>query len=81
MPPDHDPHPCGDEGHNHDHEHDLSFELGPQDNLFSQVDLQNVTVLNAAGEEGSIVIKPWDRRLDETKARMLRCTGHLCLLS
>ena len=63
MPCDH----CSSEDLEHEHGQDS----GPQDNLFSQVDLVNLRVLNAIGEaatgDGSAVIKPWDRRLDETK--------------
>jgi hypothetical protein len=63
---------CSDEAHVHDHDHAHdSLGLGPQNNLFPQVDIQNVRVLNAAGDaasgDGSVVIKPWDRRLDESE--------------
>ncbi|KAJ6541276.1 galactose-binding domain-like protein [Mycena sp. CBHHK59/15] len=61
----HDAH-CGHESTEHDHEHD-STDLGPKDNLFSQIDRDNVVALNALGQ-GSTVIKPWHERLDEEKS-------------
>jgi hypothetical protein len=69
MPQDHDHHRCTDQAHphDHDHSHDAS-DLGPQDNLFSQIDLDRVTVLNGVDPaQGSDVIKPWDQRMDEDK--------------
>lgn len=63
-------------GHCHgdanDHDHDSGSDLGPRDNLYSQVDLDNVVALNSAASgpdngRGSVVIKQWDQRLDETK--------------
>ncbi|KAG2018094.1 hypothetical protein CC2G_007544 [Coprinopsis cinerea AmutBmut pab1-1] len=51
------------EGCGHDH---LGNDLGPQDNLFSQIDQSNVVALNGV-QEGSVVIKPWHERTDETK--------------
>lgn len=63
-------HHCGDESHDHDHDHppDIS-DIGPKDNLYSKIDLDNSVVLNAT-DDASIrdVIKPWHERLDETKA-------------
>ncbi|KAF7297550.1 PITH domain-containing protein [Mycena kentingensis (nom. inval.)] len=68
MPHEHDAH-CGHEAtaHDHDHGHDTS-DLGPQDNLFTQIDRDNVVALNADDALGSVVIKPWNERLDETKS-------------
>ncbi|KAJ6521348.1 DUF1000-domain-containing protein [Mycena vulgaris] len=60
----HDAH-CGHESTDHDHEHDAS-DLGPKDNLFSQIDRDNVVAMNASAP-GSTVIKPWHDRLDEEK--------------
>jgi len=64
MPHEHHP-GCGHESHDHDHEHESS-ELGYQDNLFAQIDRQNVVVLNST-DSGSDIIKPWHERLEETK--------------
>ena len=60
---------CGDESHDHDHDHS-SQASGPQDNLFIHIDRNNVVALNAS-DEGSIVIKPWHERMDETKVCIL----------
>jgi len=57
---------CGHEHDDHDHDHNTS-DLGPQDNLFTHIDLPNVVAFNTSGK-GSEVIKPWHERLDETKA-------------
>jgi hypothetical protein len=57
--------PCGHEGHDHDHDHDTS-DLGPKDNLFLHIDRPNVRAFNATGD-GSVVIKPWHERLEESK--------------
>ncbi|KAJ7070163.1 galactose-binding domain-like protein [Mycena amicta] len=65
MPHQHDEH-CGHEATEHDHEHDTAH-LGPNDNLFSQIDRDNVVALNVVGA-GSVVIKPWHERLDESKS-------------
>ncbi|KAF7357488.1 PITH domain-containing protein [Mycena sanguinolenta] len=65
MPHQHDAH-CGHESTEHDHDHD-STDLGPKDNLFSQIDRDNVVALNASGP-GSAIIKPWHERLDEGKS-------------
>jgi len=65
MPHQHDAH-CGHESTDHDHDHD-SADLGPKDNLFSQIDRDNVVALNASGP-GSAIIKPWHERLDEEKS-------------
>ncbi|KAJ2918444.1 hypothetical protein MD484_g1913, partial [Candolleomyces efflorescens] len=51
------------EGCGHDH---LGHDLGPEDNLFSQIDRANVVALNT-NEDGANVIKPWSERLDQTK--------------
>ncbi|KAJ7920737.1 DUF1000-domain-containing protein [Mycena leptocephala] len=64
MPHQHDAH-CGHESTEHDHDH--SSGLGPKDNLFSQIDRDNVVALNASGL-GSTIIKPWHERLDEEKS-------------
>lgn len=61
----HDHDSCGHESHDHDHDQDAS-DVGPQDNLFIHIDRSNVVALNTV-EEGSVVIKPWHQRLDETK--------------
>ncbi|TFK40099.1 PITH domain-containing protein [Crucibulum laeve] len=57
---------CGHEENDHDHEHDSS-DIGPRDNLFIHIDRSNVVALNAS-QEGSVVIKPWHERLDESKS-------------
>jgi hypothetical protein len=53
-------------GHDHDHSHELTSDLGSQDNLFLHIDRENVVALNTSGS-GSDVIKPWHARLDETQ--------------
>jgi hypothetical protein len=53
------------EGCGHDH---LGHDLGPEDNLFSQIDRANVVALNT-DQDGANVIKPWSERLDQTKVR------------
>lgn len=58
--------PCGHESHSHDHSHELTSDLGSQDNLFLQIDRDNAVALNTSGS-GSDVIKPWHARLDETQ--------------
>ncbi|KAF7299400.1 PITH domain-containing protein [Mycena indigotica] len=65
MPHQHDEH-CGHEATDHDHDHDTA-DLGANDNLFKQIDRDNVVALNTLAA-GSLVIKPWHERLDETKA-------------
>ncbi|OCF46075.1 hypothetical protein I317_00165 [Kwoniella heveanensis CBS 569] len=58
-----------DHGHGHDgHSHDVPLESSPLDSLYTQIDLPNVTALNAegGGESGQKVIKSWDMREDET---------------
>ncbi|KAF8802423.1 DUF1000-domain-containing protein [Phlegmacium glaucopus] len=52
--------------HDHDHTHELTSDLGSQDNLFLHIDRDNVVALNTSGS-GSVVIKPWHARLDETQ--------------
>jgi hypothetical protein len=59
-----------------DHSHDSSADVGPQDNLFAYIDRENVVALNASAE-GSVVIKPWNERLEETKV----CRSPFILLS
>jgi len=54
------------ESHDHDHSHELTSDLGSQDNLFLHIDRDNVVALNTSGS-GSVVIKPWHARLDETQ--------------
>ncbi|KAF5341980.1 hypothetical protein D9611_001682 [Ephemerocybe angulata] len=51
------------EGCGHDN---LGRELGPEDNLFSQIDRDNVVALNT-NQSGADVIKPWADRLDQEK--------------
>jgi hypothetical protein len=58
--------PCDHESHGHDHSHELTSDLGSQDNLFLQIDRDNAVALNTSGS-GSDVIKPWHARLDETQ--------------
>jgi hypothetical protein len=58
---------CGHESH--DHDHDMA-DAGPQDNLYIHIDRSNVVALNTV-EEGSVVIKPWHERLDETKVGLI----------
>lgn len=57
---------CSNEAHSHDHghdheghDHDDPAGSGPQDSLFSQIDLPHVTALNAQGgaEAGQRIIK------------------------
>lgn len=46
--------------HDHDgHDHDIPLDSGPQDSLFSHIDLPNVVALNAVGggDSGKNVIK------------------------
>ena len=52
-------HGHGHGGHGHDHDHDDPVGTGPQDSLYSQIDLPHVTALNAVGgpEAGQKVIK------------------------
>lgn len=57
---------CGHESHDHDHSHELTSDMGSQDNLFLQIDRDNVVALNTSST-GSDVIKPWHTRLDETQ--------------
>lgn len=60
MPHEHDSH-C----HDHDHDHDAT-DLGPLDSLYSHIDRPNVVALNAI-QPGEVIIKPWNKRLDETQ--------------
>jgi hypothetical protein len=58
---------CGHEAHQHDHDHDHGDppgSLGPADNLFGKIDLDNVIALNSEGD-ARLIIKPWDQRSDE----------------
>lgn len=61
------------EGCGHDH---LGHDLGPEDNLYAQIDRSNVVALNAL-QAGAAVIKPWSERLDQAKVcvRELRLGG------
>jgi hypothetical protein len=62
---------CGNESHDHDHEHGDSEDVGPEDNLFRYIDRDNVVALNTSGGVlGSVVIKPWHKRLDDEQARL-----------
>ena len=56
---------CNDESHGHDH--DIPEEQGPRDILYSRIDRPNVVALNSESGTGPEVIKPWDKRLDETE--------------
>lgn len=59
---------CGDD---HEHEHGDSEDVGPEDNLFRYIDRDNVVAFNTAGGVlGSVVIKPWHKRLDEEQASL-----------
>lgn len=58
--------PCGHESHDDHTSHELTSDLGSQDNLFLQIDRDNAVALNTSGS-GSDVIKPWHARLDETQ--------------
>lgn len=69
MPHEHNHSHCHDESHDHDHDHDSS-DLGPQDSLYTYIDRSNVVALNT-NEPGQVVIKPWDKRLDETQVRTI----------
>ena len=46
-------------GHGHDHDHDIPLTSGPQDSLYSQIDVEHVVAMNAEGgaEAGKGVIK------------------------
>lgn len=50
----------------HDHTHDQSDDLGPQDNLYTYIDRQNVVALNIGDYQSSSIIKPWHQRMDES---------------
>ncbi|KAF8736592.1 hypothetical protein AX14_014326 [Amanita brunnescens Koide BX004] len=50
----------------HDHTHDQSDDLGPQDNLYTHIDRQNVVALNIGDYQSSSIIKPWHQRMDES---------------
>lgn len=66
MPHNHSAH-CSDDAHDDDHDHDHESETGPADNLYPYIDIQHVVALNASDETSpSSVIKPWDKRLDES---------------
>ncbi|KAJ3572550.1 hypothetical protein NP233_g3002 [Leucocoprinus birnbaumii] len=77
MPHEHGPH-CHDESHDHDHDHDTN-DLGPQDSLYSHIDRSNVVALNA-NQPGEIVIKPWDKRLDESQFVESDADDQMCQL-
>lgn len=74
MPHDHSDHThCSTDAHDHDHDHDHPSETGPADNLYPYIDIQNVLALNLTDDApGKAVIKPWDKRLDETVACIFR---------
>lgn len=56
----------------HDHSHDHSDDLGPQDNLYTYIDRQNVVALNISGDHhSSLIIKPWHQRMDENLVSMV----------
>jgi hypothetical protein len=63
-------HNCSDEhdhhghGHDHDHSHDGGESLGPQDSLYSYIDVDNVVAFNASGTVKDL-FRPWDRRMSE----------------
>ena len=57
-------HSCGEHAHDGDHSHDHTNNGGPSDNLFMHIDRDNVVALNSVSG-GSLVIKPWDERMDE----------------
>ncbi|KAK6908912.1 hypothetical protein I203_102918 [Kwoniella mangroviensis CBS 8507] len=61
-------HDAHDHDHDHGHSHDVPLDVSPLDSLYGQIDLPNVTALNAegGGEEGQKVIKSWDMKNDET---------------
>lgn len=65
MPQEHNHDHCHDHAHDHDHDHDAA-DLGPQDSLYSHIDRANVVALNTS-KLGEVVIKPWDKRLDEAE--------------
>ncbi|KAK4685326.1 hypothetical protein P7C73_g4830, partial [Tremellales sp. Uapishka_1] len=56
-----------DQSHPHSHSHEIPLESGPQDSLFSQIDVPNVVAMNATGgaDAGKRIIKSWDDREDE----------------
>ncbi|KAK2463484.1 hypothetical protein APHAL10511_004570 [Amanita phalloides] len=53
--------------HDHIHDHDIhGNDLGPQDNLYTYIDHQNVVALNITGvHPASSIIKPWHQRTNE----------------
>lgn len=63
----------------HNHSHDCGCDAdehlvveGTQDFLYSRIDKDNVVALNAAeGVRGSIVIRPWDQRMQEEEVSTL----------
>ncbi|GJJ08670.1 hypothetical protein Clacol_002889 [Clathrus columnatus] len=63
-------HSCSNEhDHDHDHDHDHGHEssVGQSDNLYQYIDHSNVRILNATDDSNaSKILKPWDKRLDET---------------
>lgn len=66
-------HSCSSEqnDHNHDHDHDHKNSSGVSDNLYVHIDLPNVRILNATdGSAAAKILKPWDKRLDETLVRL-----------
>ena len=75
MPHQHDD-SCGHDIESHDHDQDAA---GPQDNLYMHIDRSNVVALNTV-QEGSVVIKPWHQRLDETKVSSIYDSWNFYLL-
>ena len=69
MPQDSD-HDCSGQD-SHDHSHDQSDDLGPQDNLYTYIDRQNVVALNIGDYQSSSIIKPWHLRMDENLVSMI----------
>jgi hypothetical protein len=76
MPHEHNHSHCHDECSGHDHDHDTN-DLGPQDSLYSYIDRPNVVALNA-NQQGNVIIKPWDKRLDESQVRVICYYSRRC---
>jgi hypothetical protein len=63
-------HSCSDDHdhhHGHDHSHDREELVGPQDSLYSRIDVDNVVVLNAGVGTFKELFRPWDRRMTEQR--------------
>ncbi len=66
-------HGDGCHGESYDHDHGPPEDVGHRDNLFSRIDRDNVVALNAEEPgKGPEVIKPWDKRSDETTVDICR---------